>query len=329
MICVIAAAATAVRPVAAGDIVKTLAALNARLPKFSLSHPPDYPEEVRAYFAYYKLNPSGATHFFGSFPSGGYALAAHVFQRPRAAGTVFLMHGYFDHAGTVRRAVHHLIDRGYSAAVFDLPGHGLSSGKRGAVEDFSVYTEALRDFIALCRPHLKTPFFAAGHSTGAAIISDYLLEARGRDFDRIVLIAPLVRSAWWTLSRIGGRLGGPFLETLPRRIRQTSSDPASIEFLKQDPLQSRRFPMTWLTALFAWEARIRDAAPAATPALLIQGDRDAVVDWKYNVPFLKKKLPNLTVKWIKGGRHQLLNEADPLRRRVLKETGDFLAGGPE
>ncbi|NER40248.1 alpha/beta hydrolase [Bacillus megaterium NBRC 15308 = ATCC 14581] len=48
---------------------------------------------------------------------------------------------------------------------FDLPGHGLSTGERGAVSEFSLYVESIREVM---RRHLSSsslPIYIVAHST--------------------------------------------------------------------------------------------------------------------------------------------------------------------
>ncbi len=80
------------------------------------------------YFNAYDLLCDNCEHLFGTFTSGDHTLAGHIFIPAEPRATVLLMHGYFDHTGTLSQTIHHLIARGYQVAAYDMPGHGLSSG---------------------------------------------------------------------------------------------------------------------------------------------------------------------------------------------------------
>ena len=54
---------------------------------------------------------------------------------------------------------------------------------------------------------------------------------------------------------------------------------------------------------------------------VIQGTKDDIVDWRHNIPFLKEKIPDLKVIYIKKARHQLVNEAEPFLNELLEALG--------
>jgi alpha-beta hydrolase superfamily lysophospholipase len=284
-----------------------------------------YPQPVSDYFRYYGLNPPYVHHYFGTFRSGPYTLAGHVYIPDSSRGTVFLMHGFYDHTGILKNLITLCIGEKYCVAAFDLPGHGLSSGEPAAIDSFGEYRAALDDFLTLCAPHVSRPFAAIGHSTGCAVILTHLFYGSASPFSRVILLAPLVRSEYWTLSKAGYALL-PFVSTMPRWMRNASHDRAFLEWFDRDPLQIKKFPVKWASAVYRWEAAIAIVAPQRSPVSIIQGTDDDVVDWHYNIPFLKKKIPGCDVRMIKGGRHQLLNETDPWKTECLDFIRDILSG---
>jgi len=58
--------------------------------------------------------------------------------------------------------------------------------------------------------------------------------------------------------------------------------------------------------------------------LILQGDRDTTVDWRYNVRLLREKFPSANVEMIPGARHELLNEAAELRDKVIEKIIGYL-----
>jgi len=58
---------------------------------------------------------------------------------------------------------------------------------------------------------------------------------------------------------------------------------------------------------------------------VIQGTGDKVVDWKYNIEFLEKKLSKMEVKWIQNAKHQLLNEKESVKSEVLNSITKYFA----
>jgi len=281
---------------------------------------------VRAYFEYYGLDVPETDHRFGFFTSGAYRLAAHVFRPAKPQGTVVVLHGYYDHVGIMKNLIHFLLGKQYAVAAYDLPGHGLSTGERAAIDSFQEYVAALEEFLRLCQPHLPGPFHLVGHSTGGAAALDYLLTAEEIPVERTVLLAPLVRSYAWEISKLGNVAAGPLVESIPRVFRSNSSDDQFVRFLREDPLQYGYFPLKWANALYAWNDQIKTYPPSERPVLVIQGTADTTVDWKYNVEFIQEKLPTAKIVLLERARHQLVNESRGLRGRLFEDLVKYLSG---
>ena len=199
------------------------------------------PDEL-AYFSYYGLQVQNSQHLFGTFTSSDKLLAAHVFKAQRAKGTVILMHGYLDHVGSWKHLLKEMVDRGYTVALYDQLGHGLSSGERAAIDDFSDYRSVFEDFLRLCELNLPGPQHLVAHSMGGAIVLDYLLRANQTPLDRVVLLAPLVHTSHWNLARFGHFLGKHLSDSVPRASPKTSLDEEFLEFSKNDPLKAKQVP---------------------------------------------------------------------------------------
>ena len=145
--------------------------VRAAMRPLSLESEASFPQPILDYFRYYGLDFMDVPHWFGTFPSDTFTIAAHVFRPVDRRGTLLVVHGYYDHAGIVRNIIRLGLDSGYCVAAIDLPGHGLSSGPRSSIQDFSQYGRAIGDFIRLYGPTLPRPLILIGHSTGCAAIS--------------------------------------------------------------------------------------------------------------------------------------------------------------
>ncbi|MDH3414192.1 MAG: alpha/beta hydrolase, partial [Gammaproteobacteria bacterium] len=180
--------------------------LRDSLPPLDFENPARASPDAAAYLDYYGLNVPGVKHAFGTFRSGSHVLAAHAFRPAEARATVIVVHGYFDHSGTLSFAIRHLLEQGFAVAAFDLPGHGLSSGPRADIEDFQEYATAFGDLLSLCRAHMPPPCHVVAHSTGAAAVITRLLMRGDDGLGKVVLVAPLIRSAHWDVSTLAARL---------------------------------------------------------------------------------------------------------------------------
>ncbi len=283
-----------------------------------------------AYFNFYGLDLACASHHFGYVPVGSARIATHIYvPEGPPVGTVVAAHGYYDHSATWRHAIRALLDAQLAVVIYDQPGHGLSSGARAAIGDFSEYVEIMREIIHLTRNSLPGPTHIAAHSMGCAVSIDYLLhDPDAIAIENVVLVAPLIRSAHWHLSNGGNRIAKTFVKAVPRVFRKNSGDDTYLKFVERDPLHTHKVPLGWVDALRRWNRRAAQfAGGEGRTILIIQGTKDSTVDTDYNLPFLKHLFPARKLVIIPRGGHQLLNEAKPLRQKTLDAMCSFLTKG--
>lgn len=278
----------------------------------------DFSNAENEYFNFYKLNFPGIRHHFGYFDAVGYRITAHVFIPPQPRGTFFALHGFLDHSAYLNSVIELLLDKGFAVACFDLPGHGLSSGDRSAINNFTDYALILEHFIELCRVELPAPYNLLGHSTGCAASLEYLYLDK-REIEQVIFAAPLVRSALWHPSRAIHGLLQHFIDYLPRLFRTNTSNREILEFMKKsDPLQDRKASVKWVSSLYEWHDRVHSYPKLECNLLIIQGNHDKTVDWRYNIAFLQKKVEKVEVEIVKRARHHLFNESEEHLNSVLK-----------
>lgn len=303
--------------------------LAASLPGFE---PGRRPASAQDYLDYYGLD-FGAEfpavrHGLGSWSSGCFSLAVHCWQLPAAQSTLQLVHGYFDHVGLFARLVRFGLARGFNVVAFDLPGHGLSTGPPAEIGDFSEYRQAIADVLD-CTSFLTGPRHVIAQSTGGAATMDFL-QLEPPVFDRVVLLAPLVRPHGWGRIRLAHSLLHRFVDAVPRRFAENSQDPEFLAFIREDPLQHDAIPVCWIGALRRWLRRFLQRPPCPQPLLVLQGDNDGTVDWRYNLGQIRRHFPEARVAMLPGGRHHLVNEHEALRELLLGHLEAWLmpaAGG--
>ncbi len=288
---------------------------------------PMYDEIAVNYFRHYGLDIPGVEHLFGSASIGKHIVAVHIFTPPKPAGTVLAVHGYYNHVGVLKHLINRLIDESFAVLTFDFPGHGLSSGETGHIEDFTENLEVFSRMMDIARVWLPNPVHVVAHSMGAGIATEYLLSTGIKDDQRFVLVSPNIRSNMWTLTRTAHALVSPFTSTVRRFFGPSSQDKEFLEFRKtHDPLQPCQIPVRWFEELIEWNAKMIEFGPDETSFLIIQGDSDDTVDFKYNISYYRVRFPNLELAWIRGGEHHLINELPAVREEVFGYISGYLSG---
>jgi len=297
--------------------------LRASLQPLAASQP--LSSEALAYQRFYGLDfvqrQVAVRRQLGRFSAGGYDLVSQVWWPASApVATLFVVHGFYDHMGLYRHVIEWGLNRGFVVIACDLPGHGLSSGERASIQDFSQYQEALQGlFIEAQSLALPQPWHLFGQSTGGAIVLDHLLRqgdhspAQGQ----AILMAPLVRPKDWNWSKFSYYLLRPFVKGIERQFSENTNDPQFLPFLQADPLQPHRLPTAWVGAMARWISRIEAAPASARQPLVIQGEADKTVDWEHNLKVLNAKFSQPQVLLLPEARHHLANETVAIREQYF------------
>ncbi|HVK99866.1 MAG TPA: alpha/beta hydrolase [Dongiaceae bacterium] len=308
--------------------------LRRRLPTFGWSTPAPGDALVQAYRRYYNLmfeqRFPGLRVRLGQVHVAGFDIAVQAFLPPEPRGTVFVVHGYYDHVGIFDHLIDVLLQQGRAVVTFDLPGHGLSSGVRATIYNFHQYQPVLQRVVQLARNELPQPWHFVGQSTGAAIISEYLLgfsqQPERNPFSSAVLLAPLVRPVNWWFNRHVHTVLSPFRDYIDRKWAASSNDPDFLRFVRNaDPLQPRYLSTRWIGSLKQWIPFLERHEPLALPLLIVQGQQDETVDWRHNTQVLQEKFPQAELNFIPEMRHQVVNELPEIRAQVFARLTAFLA----
>lgn len=276
------------------------------------------------YQRFYGLPANG---WLGRFEVASFEVVGQVWMAPNPVATLFMLHGYYDHMGLYRHVVEWALSQGFTVVACDLPGHGLSSGTRASIESFAVYQQVLDALFEQAQGlGLPRPWHLFGQSTGGAIAVDHLLHAGERSpvDGEVILLAPLVRPRAWHWSKLSYRVLRHFVDGIERRFSDNSNDPTFLPFLQADPLQPRRLATAWVGALVDWIKRIEAAPRSARRPLIVQGEADGTVDWRYNLGVLKAKFAEPQVLMLPEARHHLANELPAIRARYFDFIGQRL-----
>lgn len=310
--------------------------LRENLPAIDFSQQSESHPLLQSYRDHYGLNfesqELSVAHVAGTFNSGEFQLVCHYYTIPLAhqKGTAFLVHGYFDHAGIYGHLVEHCLRVGFAVVIFDLPGHGLSSGAPASIDSFQEYDQALLEILQEAqRQEVNQPWIVIAQSAGAAVVIDSILCQHLIDrfkFERIILLGPLLRPRNWLKGKVLFPFLKWFINSTDRKFSKNSHNQEFLDFLKNsDELQSQSLQADWIQAMKDYQKRF-DRAPSSNQALhIVQGSGDGTVDWQYNLPQLLAKFPASKSFMIADARHHLVNESPEFRNKVFSLIDQIVA----
>lgn len=90
-------------------------------------------------------------------------------------GIIYLVHSIGEHSGRYDHVGNHLAKAGFHLVGFDLPGHGLSTGRRGHSPGVSVLLEDIHALIHESTKYLddQLPKFLYGHGFGGNLVIQF------------------------------------------------------------------------------------------------------------------------------------------------------------
>ena len=122
---------------------------------------------------------------------------SHEVAAADSKGAVLLVHGLSDSPYSMRGIADVFVKQGYDVVLLRLPGHGTIPGALRDVswqDWYAAVVLAAREAAARAGP--GRPFFAVGHSTGAALLSLYAVRAASDDSlprpERLFLVSPAI-----------------------------------------------------------------------------------------------------------------------------------------
>jgi lysophospholipase len=256
---------------------------------------------------------------------------AHREWLPDAAtrGTVVIAHGINEHGGRYAHVAERLTGEGWMVGALDHRGHGLSGGRRAAVERFDDWVTDLDSYVSEVLATAPRPLFLVGHSLGGLIATVYALRHQDR-LDGLVLSSPSVMPprALSPAALRAGRLLSRWAANLPLiglRLDAVSRDPAVVQAYRDDPLVhlGRMRARTGAETLRAIAEVQRDIGQLRLPLLAMQGTVDLLVDPR-SARWVDEHAGSAdhTLRIYEGMYHEVFNE--PERDRVLDDLAGWL-----
>ncbi|MGN2243480.1 alpha/beta hydrolase [Frateuria sp. GZRR33] len=264
----------------------------------------------------------------------GRQLCVHDWPREGARAGLLIVHGLGEHAGRYGLLAAWFNARGYAVRSYDQRGHGRTPGRRGALSRPLELIDDLAEVYDGFAATLPAPPVLLGHSMGGLVALRAVLDRRVAP-PALVLSSPALRA--WTPAweqALATRLARA-LPNLPLRsglpFEALSHEAAVVDAYRHDPLRSG-----WITprlARFIFESGRHCIALAATlpvPTLLLVAGADRLVDARGSHAFAAaaQVSGHLTTHVYEDLFHELFNEAEPGRSRVLARLESWLAQTP-
>lgn len=244
--------------------------------------------------------------------------------------SVIISHGYAEHSGRYQALAEFLLDAGYAVYALDYRGHGKSEGERANVNVFRDYVQDLNSYIESLHVHTAaTPRFLLGHSMGAAIATQFVLE-HPHKVDGLLLSGAFLKNATKVpalLLQVSG-LASRFLPSLPTTkldTRLISRDKAVVDAYVADPLIYHGGTKARLGAelLAAGPYILERAEGLNLPLLIMHGSADQIADQEGSRELFKRaSSKDKQFKLYQGFYHEIFNELS--REEVFQEVVNWL-----
>lgn len=132
----------------------------------------------------------------GTVRRDDYVLHYHLYQLPKPAATVLIVHGFNEYKEKFREFVYYFLQQNIQVVVYDARGHGFSkiSPQQTQIDshDFNLYVEDLHAIIETVVLPVKeeSPLVLFGHSMGGAVVTAFA-EAFPQMVDKLILNTPM------------------------------------------------------------------------------------------------------------------------------------------
>ena len=239
---------------------------------------------------------------------------------------LIVTHGMGEHSGR-HQYMYKLFSQYFNTCLYDLRGHGRSSGKRAFVQSFKDYTSDLGEVVEfLTETYSMKNYVMFGHSMGGLIVSSYMQNnAKERLYPKKVFLSGPAVAGKGALGQafkvaplklMNGLAQLPFSAPVGGMLDLTrlSHDPRVLENYKADKLNSLKVHTKMFFELLN-ESRQVFARPLRIecPLYCAVGSEDGLVDAPSVIEYFREIEKNCNLYVADGGYHELHNEIEKYR----------------
>ncbi|MBK5109471.1 MAG: lysophospholipase [Anaerolineales bacterium] len=207
----------------------------------------------------------------------------HPADQPKAV--IVILHGVAEHSDRYLNVVDNLVPLGYAIYAYDQRGHGKSPGQRGYLESWDEYRSDLKHFLDLVHQQEPgLPVFMYGHSQGALIALDFLINESNNLSGALVSASPLASDdaaspMLVTAAKILSRVWPTFSLDSPINPSQLSCDARVVQKYQDDPAVFKILTARWGTEYLKTQDEVREQAyKIDVPILIMHGGEDSLCD---------------------------------------------------
>lgn len=245
------------------------------------------------------------------FDIDSYTIHYRYFPADNNNAIVVLVHGHGEHIGRYERWAARFAPYNYMLCGVDLPGHGLSSGKRGHIRQYDDYYAILDQFIEILQSDFPNrPIILYGHSMGGNIVSSYILE-RQPQVKAAILSSPWLELAikppvfqFW-LAKIMYKIFPSYGDHTRLNPNFISRIPEEVERYRRDKLvHDQMTPGLFIPCFFKGIKNVKQGKRFYLPTLVFHGTGDQLTSHKASFRFSEHG-EKIYFKSYEGGYHEL------------------------
>jgi alpha-beta hydrolase superfamily lysophospholipase/predicted GNAT family N-acyltransferase len=242
---------------------------------------------------------------------------------------IYLLHGLGEHCRRYDALARWLNSLGWQVRAHDHRGHGASAGKRGVIDHRRALLEDARVQITRFGEEMGTPPLLLGHSMGGSLAAELVL-IEGLTVQGLILSSPAITlglsAPQRLLLKILHRLAPNLAVGNGIDAAHLSHDGDVVAAYRNDPLVHNRVCARLIMRLIhAGELIQHKAGSLIVPTLLMVAGSDRLVDPAGSSRFQELASQRwLSTRWYETAFHELFNESEPLRLRVINDLRDWL-----
>ena len=261
--------------------------------------------------------PGGRQFYLPHWPAG------------QSKAVLCIVHGLGEHSGRYDRYAEFLNTRGISCLAMDLPGHGMTGGRKGHFSSLQEIFDGVDALIAKAGElHAGLPVFLLGQSMGGNIVLNYTLR-KPKGTTGVIAQSSWIRlheqpsPALLRFAKFMKGIFPAFAQSNGLNPLDLATSPEVAKAYKADPLVHDRISVAaGLTMLDAARNLESFSGEFPVPVLLMHGTADRITDFRGTSALAERCTGDLQLELYDGFYHELHNE--PIAKEVMGRVAGWI-----